>query len=77
MQWTGGLGGGALLVNPLHANIPVTPQQPSPYYPSSRRFRNIIYLRVADVPGATLVGAELGAARRRGPGAERALPHRP
>lgn len=60
VQWTGGRGGRALLVNPLHANIPVTPQQPSPYYPSSRRFRNVIYLRVADVPGATLVGAELG-----------------
>jgi len=59
VQWTAGRGGGALLVNPLHANIPVTPQQPSPYYPSSRRFRNIIYLRVADVPGATLLGAEL------------------
>ena len=57
--WTSGLGGGAVLVNPLHANVPVLPQQPSPYYPSSRRFRNIIYLRIADVPGATLLGSEL------------------
>ena len=59
VQWTGRCGGRALLVNPLHANIPVAPQQPSPYYPSSRRFRNILYLRVADVPGATLVGSDL------------------
>jgi 4-alpha-glucanotransferase len=60
VQWTGRLGGRAALVNPLHANAPVHPQQPSPYYPSSRRFRNVIYLRVADVPGATLVGSDLG-----------------
>jgi 4-alpha-glucanotransferase len=59
MRWTTRLGGGAVLVNPLHASTPVVPQQASPYYPSSRRFRNVLYLRVADVPGATRVGPEL------------------
>ena len=59
LRWTTKLGGGAVLANPLHASTPVVPQQASPYYPSSRRFRNVLYLRIADVPGATLVGPEL------------------
>ncbi len=51
--WTADeLGGGLVLVNPLHAAVPVVPQDASPYYPSSRRFRNPLYLRVEDVPGA-------------------------
>jgi len=41
-----------LLVNPLHAPLPGLPQEPSPYYPSSRRFLNPLYLRLEDVPGA-------------------------
>ena len=32
--------------------MPVSPQQPSPYYPSSRRWRNPLFLRVEEVPGA-------------------------
>ena len=62
VRWTGSLGGGAVLVNPLHANLPTLPQQPSPYYPASRRFRNVLYIRLADVPGATLVAEDLAAA---------------
>jgi 4-alpha-glucanotransferase len=46
------LGAGMLLINPLSAPTPVAPLQPSPYYPSSRRFRNPMYLRVEEVPGA-------------------------
>ena len=49
--WSRGLGAGMCLLNPLHASVPDYPQ-PSPYYPSSRCFRNPIYLRVEDVPGA-------------------------
>ena len=44
------LGAGILLINPLHAAAPVLPQQPSPYFPSSRRFQNVLYLRVEEVP---------------------------
>jgi 4-alpha-glucanotransferase len=41
---------GVLLLNPLHAETPVVPVNPSPYSPSSRRFRSAIYLHVEDVP---------------------------
>ena len=58
-KWSAELGAGMLLVNPLHAAAPVIPQQPSPYYPSSRRFRNPLYLRVEDTPGASELTAEL------------------
>ena len=54
--WSAGrLGAGFVLVNPLHTSAPVLPQQASPYFPSSRRFRNPIYLNVEEVPGAELV----------------------
>ena len=43
-------GAGAVLLNPLHAETPVTPINPSPYSPSSRRFRSAIYLHLEDVP---------------------------
>src|SRR5262245_1919441 len=51
---------GMLLVNPLHAPLPTLPQQPSPYYPSSRLYRNPLYLRIEELPGARGLGPELG-----------------
>lgn len=53
------MGAGMLLVNPLHAAAPTLPQQPSPYFPSSRLFRNPLYLRIEDVPGASTLGDRL------------------
>ena len=47
VRWSGEAGAGVLLCNPLHAPTPVHPVQPSPYYPSSRRFRSPLYLRLA------------------------------
>lgn len=36
---------GYVLVNPLHAAEPMTPLEPSPYLPSSRRYVNPLYIR--------------------------------
>ncbi len=58
-------GAGAVLVNPLHAVTPVHPVQPSPYTPSSRRFVNPLYLRIADVEGYDRISAEVDALRPR------------
>lgn len=42
-------GADVLMINPLHASLPATPQEASPYFPSSRSFGNPIYLSVADL----------------------------
>ena len=63
-EWAQAAGAGFLLVNPLHAVAPTRVQEPSPYLPASRRFRNPLYLRIEDVPGADLV--DLDAARAEG-----------
>ncbi|MEJ2856568.1 MULTISPECIES: 4-alpha-glucanotransferase [unclassified Saccharothrix] len=42
------LGAGVLLVNPVQAVSPTVPVERSPYSPSSRRFANPLYLRIAD-----------------------------
>lgn len=47
------LGADFLLLNPLHAASFISPMDPSPYLPSSRRFANPIYLRVEDIPEAS------------------------
>ncbi|MET8752157.1 4-alpha-glucanotransferase [Streptomyces sp. NPDC004667] len=43
-------GAGFVQVNPVHAAVPGTPTDPSPYRPASRRFPDPVYLRVEDVP---------------------------
>jgi 4-alpha-glucanotransferase len=50
--WSKASGAAMLLLNPLHAVHPGLPQEPSPYFPSSRLYRNPLYLRVEDIPGA-------------------------
>ena len=56
-------GAGFVLVNPLHAVAPTEGQEASPYLPATRRFRNPLYLRIADVPGADAVDVEADAGR--------------
>ena len=67
-EWSTGLGAGMMLINPLGPPAPMVPQGASPYYPTSRRFRNPLYLRVEDVPGSAQLGPELArlAAEARG-----------
>jgi 4-alpha-glucanotransferase len=51
VRWSGSeLGAAAVLINPLHAVTPVHPIPGSPYFPSSKRFVNPIYLDVVAVP---------------------------
>ncbi|MBW3589488.1 MAG: 4-alpha-glucanotransferase [Actinobacteria bacterium] len=61
--WASSHGAGTLMINPLHASIPVPQQQASPYYPSSRAYRNPLYLRIEEVPGAS-IGATKELAKR-------------
>jgi 4-alpha-glucanotransferase len=58
-RWSAGQGAGLVAINPLHAPGPAPPQAASPYYPSSRRYRSPLYLRIEDVPGAERLGPEL------------------
>jgi 4-alpha-glucanotransferase len=55
-RWSRTQGSSILLVNPLCASTPGTPVERSPYSPSSRRFRNLIYLHIEHIPG----GRDLG-----------------
>jgi 4-alpha-glucanotransferase len=57
--WSRQLGADVLLLNPLCAVAPEIPQEASPYYPSSRRFRNPLYLRIEDIPGAVDAAIDL------------------
>jgi 4-alpha-glucanotransferase len=66
-RWSRSLGAGVLMINPLSAPTPVPLIEPSPYYPSSRRFRNPLYLHLEHVPGFADLGdqaARLGNAGR-------------
>lgn len=69
-RWSAEQGAGISLVNPLDAVIPQRPRQSSPYYPSSRRFRDVLYLRIEEVPGSEVAADELVslAGRARGDG---------
>jgi 4-alpha-glucanotransferase len=58
-EWSASLGARVLMVNPLFAAAPVEPQQPSPYYPTTRCYRNPLYLRIEEVPGARDAGIDL------------------
>ena len=58
-RWTRSLGGGVVMLNPLHANPPIPDQEPSPYFAASRIWRNPLYLRVEHVPGVAALGDEL------------------
>lgn len=51
-RWAATEGSGVVLLNPLHAALPGLPQPASPYYPSSRCFRNLLHLDITAAVGA-------------------------
>src|SRR5690348_16131395 len=51
-RWAKNIGASVLLISPLGAQAPAEHQEPCPYYSSSRRFLNLLYLRIEDIPGA-------------------------
>jgi 4-alpha-glucanotransferase len=57
-RWSAASGAGLVMVNPLGAVTPGRSVQPSPYYPSSRSFRNPLYLSVDRIPGHDDPGIE-------------------
>jgi len=65
-RWSAGLGAGTLLVSPLGAANPAADPEPSPYYPSSRRFRDPLYLAIEQVPGYRFLASELAPLVRAG-----------
>ena len=56
-------GASFILLNPLAAQNPTHPYQASPYYASTRRFRNVIYLRVEEIAGAEVAGEPIARLR--------------
>src|ERR671918_262130 len=64
-EWADGLGAGMVLINPLHATDP-HPAEPSPYSPGSRCWRNPLYLKVEEVPGAAEAGIDLDDLAKKG-----------
>jgi 4-alpha-glucanotransferase len=63
-RWARGEGASVLLISPLGAQPPTAHQEPCPYYSSSRRFLNPLYLRVEELPGAEVCAADLEPLRR-------------
>ncbi len=59
--WAGSQGAGCVLVNPLHAVVPVHPIQASPYSPTSRRYLDPLSVRVSDLPEYAAASAGLRA----------------
>jgi 4-alpha-glucanotransferase len=72
-RWSRRQGASVILLNPLGAQTPTLPYQSSPYYASTRRFRNTAYLRVEDVEGADKVDLEELRVSARGLNAQRLI----
>jgi len=60
-RWSRRMGAGFIQLNPLHAAAPVGPQQASPYFPSSRLFRNPAYISIPHVRGYRAAAPQLTA----------------
>ncbi len=71
--WSREVGAEYVVVNPLLAPRPGLPQEASPYFPSTRRFRSPLYLRIEEVRGAEMVDLAARSAAGRALNAERLI----
>src|SRR5579859_452344 len=62
-SWARESGASVMLTSPLGAQAPTPQQEACPYYSSSRRFRNLLYLRIEEIPGAERCSAQLAPLR--------------
>jgi 4-alpha-glucanotransferase len=62
-SWARESGASVMLTSPLGAQPPTPHQEPCPYYSSSRRFRNLLYLRIEEISGAERCATELAPLR--------------
>ena len=63
-RWSARTGAGMTMLNPLHAPNPGPEPQPSPYFPSSRCFRNPLYLAIEKIPGASEADVDIERLRK-------------
>ncbi|MEU4257723.1 4-alpha-glucanotransferase [Streptomyces fradiae] len=62
VRWSAAEGAGFCLVNPLHALLPATFSDHSPYWPSTRRFPDPVHVRITGIPEyGALAGADRAA----------------
>ena len=64
-RWSRKAGASEILLNPLGAQLPTLPYEASPYYASTRRFRNMIHLRIEELEGADRLSQKLDGWRTR------------
>jgi 4-alpha-glucanotransferase len=57
-----------VLINPMGAPNPGPHPEPSPYYPSTRRFADPLLIAIREVPGADLIAAEIAQLTAQGHG---------
>ena len=57
--WSDAIGAGILQVSPIDAPTPGPRPEASPYFPSTRRFRNLLHLAIGRVPGADRIRDQL------------------
>jgi 4-alpha-glucanotransferase len=57
-DWSAGLGAGWIGVSPLGAPNPGPVPEPSPYYPSTRRFGSPLHVAIDAIPGASEAGLD-------------------
>jgi len=65
-QWSAARGAGFVQISPLGAMQAVPPLEPSPYYPSSRRYLSPLFLRIEEIPGAQRAAARWAPLAERG-----------